>query len=79
MGNTTLEAHGLKLIEVLNRAYLNPFTTRSEFARTNAEWIAVCACEGLISTRTVGTEKFGRQWHITVMGLMKLREGEQDG
>jgi hypothetical protein len=76
MGSIRLEAHGVKLTEVLNRAYQTPFTTRSDFARTNAEWVAVCACEGFISTCTVGTEEFGRMWHITVMGLMRLREGE---
>ena len=78
MENLILETHGLKRIEVLNRAYLKPFTTRSDFARTNAEWVAVCACLGLISTCTVGTEEFGRQWHITVMGLTRLREGESE-
>jgi len=74
MGSSTLETHGLKLIEVLRRAYQSPFTTRSEFARTNAEWIAVCACQGFISTSIVGDDEFGRVWHITVMGLMHLRE-----
>ena len=69
-----MEAHGLKLTEVLLRAYQSPFTTRSEFARTNAEWVAVCACQGFISTSIVGDEEFGRVWHITVMGLMRLRE-----
>jgi hypothetical protein len=74
MENSTLEAHGLKLTEVLLRAYQSPFTTRSEFARTNAEWVAVCACQGFISTSIVGDEEFGRVWHITVMGLIHLRE-----
>jgi hypothetical protein len=69
-----LEIHGPKLIEVLDHAYQSPFTTRSGFARLNAEWVAVCACQGFISTSIVGDEEFGRVWHITVMGLMRLRE-----
>ncbi len=69
-----METHGLKLTEVLNRAYQAPFTTRSDFARTNAEWVAVCACQGFISTSIVGDEEFGRVWHITVMGLLHLRQ-----
>lgn len=68
------ETTGQLLTEVLSRAYQTPFTTRSDFARNNAELVAVCACEGFISTKTVGTNQFGRRWHITVMGLMRLRE-----
>ncbi len=68
------EITGQTLTKVLNNAYQNPFTTRSNFAREHAELVAVCACEGLISTRHVGTDQFGRRWHITVMGLMRLRE-----
>lgn len=80
MENLTLEAHGQKLTEVLKRAYQSPFTTRSDYARTNAEYIAVCAVKGFISTSMVGDEEFGRVWHITVMGLMHLREtgGQSD-
>ena len=73
------EITGQQLTKVLRNAYQNPFTTRSDFARNNAELVAVCACEGFISTKTVGTNQFGRRWHITVMGLMHLREsGEQE-
>lgn len=77
MENSMSEITGLTLTKVISHAYTNPFTTRSDFARTNAELIAVCACEGFISTRTVGTEQFGRRWHITVMGLIRLRETEE--
>ena len=72
------ETTGQLLTEVLSRAYQTPFTTRSDFARNNAELVAVCACEGFISTKTVGTNQFGRRWYITVMGLMRLREGENE-
>jgi hypothetical protein len=72
------ETTGQLLTKVLIHAYQYPFTTRSDFARNNAELVAVCACEGFISTKTVGTNQFGRRWHISVMGLMHLREsGEQ--
>lgn len=74
-----MEALGPTLTKVLKRAYQIPFTSRSDFARQHAEWVAMCACEGLITTRLVGTEEYGKVWHITVMGLLKLREiGEAD-
>ena len=58
----------------------HPLPHARDFARTNAEYIAVCAVKGFISTSMVGDEEFGRVWHITVMGLMHLREtgGQSD-
>lgn len=69
-----METHGLKLTEVLLRAYQSPFTTRSNFARLNPELVAVCACEGLITTRNTESDTYGNVWYISVMGLMRLRE-----
>ncbi len=76
MGSITLETLGPTLTKVLHQAHSNPFTTRSDFARTHAEYIAVAACEGLITTKQVGTTDYGRVWYITVMGLVRLREEE---
>lgn len=79
MGSTTLETLGPTLTKVLKHAHSTPFTTRSDFARTYTEHIAVAACEGLISTKQVGTKDYGRVWYITVMGLLRLREEENAG
>ena len=68
-----LETTGLKRIDVLIRATTAPFTTRSDYARTHAELVAICAVEGLITTHLVGEEGYGRVWYITVMGLLYLR------
>lgn len=69
------EITGQKLIDVLQHTLVNPFTTRSDFARENAEWVAVCCCEGFITTRvpTLGTV-YGRIYYITAMGMLRLRE-----
>ncbi len=52
----------------IERARRDPFTTRSNFARNAAEIIAICACEGLISTK-LNEEQFGNLWLVTAEGL----------
>ena len=56
---------------VLEHARVQPFTTKSDIARTLANEIAVCACDGLITTR-VNDETIGNIWMITVEGLEAL-------
>lgn len=56
----------------LDKAWRNPFTTKGNFARYAADQIAICACEGLITTR-LEEEVFGNRWHITEDGLMWMR------
>jgi len=56
----------------LDRAWRNPFTTKSDYARFAADLVAICACEGLISTRIEG-ENFGNRWLITEDGLAWMR------
>jgi hypothetical protein len=69
------EIIGLKPTNILRHALTNPFTTRSDFARKNAEWVAYCCCEGLITTRVpVSGKEFGRIYYITPMGILRLRE-----
>jgi hypothetical protein len=68
---------GLKLTDpevrwVLRRAWLDQFSTRSDFARTNAEAIALAALHGLITTEVGGNEVFGNTWRITYRGLQHL-------
>ena len=38
-------------VVVLDRAHLNPFTIQSNFAREAAQFVAICASEGLITVR----------------------------
>lgn len=47
------------------------FTTRSDFARQNAELVAQAACLGLISTK-VPDGVFGGIWSLTPLGLTTL-------
>ena len=59
------------LYRVLRRAWKSPFTTRSDFARTNAEEIAIAACQDLLTVRH-NIETWGRTWRITATGLSLL-------
>jgi hypothetical protein len=56
-----------------------PFTTRSDFARGNAEVIAMAAVDGHITTK-VATGLYGNKWLITEAGLkhLALLEGWDD-
>ena len=54
-------------------ARINPFTTKSNFARDAANEIALAASEGLISTR-LEENKFTNRWMITMEGLQFLEE-----
>jgi len=60
---------------VLRMAHIKPFTTKSDFARLAANEIAVCASDGLISTRLNDAEVSNR-WIITKIGLDVLEELE---
>lgn len=69
------EITGQRLIDVLQHTLTSPFTTRSDFARENAEWVALCCCEGLITTRVPESgQEYGRVYYITPMGNLRLRE-----
>jgi hypothetical protein len=70
--NTRSARIGLKLTDVLKRAWTKPFSTKSDFARTNADIIALAASDGLITTR-VATGMYGREWLVTAAGLKRLR------
>lgn len=59
--------------QVLRQAWLEPFSTRSNFARTNAEEIAIAACQHLLTVRH-DPLTWGRIWRITAAGLLLLEQ-----
>ena len=59
--------------DILRRAWLQGFRTKSDFARLHADGVAVAASLGLITTK-IGAERFDRSWHITKRGLTFLGE-----
>lgn len=71
MENTRLETIGLKLIDVLDKAWREPFSTKSDFSRVYADLIAMAASDGLITTR-IAAGFYARKWQITPAGLRRL-------
>lgn len=61
----------MRVYIVLERARLQPFTTKSDFARMAANEIGICASEGMISTQ-VSEGKYSNVWMITVEGLEQM-------
>lgn len=61
----------VRVPDVLARAWDGGFSTRSDFARSNAEEVAAAACLGLITTRMT-SNAYGRQWRITPAGCRVL-------
>jgi hypothetical protein len=58
---------------VIQKAWLQGFRTKSNFARLYADEVAIAASLGLISTK-IGKEKFDKTWHITRKGLDYIGE-----
>jgi len=56
----------------LQRARINPFTTKSDYARYAADVVALAASEGLISTK-IDEDSFGNKWMITEDGIVWMR------
>jgi hypothetical protein len=74
--NTRSERTGLKHTElnfepVLHEAWAGGFTTKSDFARANADEIACAASSGLLTVQDT-RDTFGRSWRITPAGLALL-------
>lgn len=61
----------VKLIDILDRAWRKPFKTKSDFARNNADMIAMAASDGYITTK-MAVGLYARQWNITPKGLSHL-------
>ena len=66
-------AAAMRVYIVLERSKVNPFTTKSDFARMAANEIGVCASEGLISTK-VNDGQYSNVWMITRDGLDQMEE-----
>lgn len=60
------------VLTAVARAWSDGFSTRSDFARTNAEAVAEAACLGLITTFNVITGVYGKQWLVTPRGCQRL-------
>ena len=59
-----------EVLPVLERAWRDPFTTKSDFARSEAPLIALAASEGLVTSKTFDPqEPWGSCWRITARGL----------
>lgn len=65
------KTHLCDYAQVLMRAHNNPFTTKSDFARAYANFIALAACDGNITTK-VGQFVPTATWRITEKGLRYL-------
>jgi len=63
----------VSLYITLDRAWRNPFTVKSDFAREGALHVAICASEGFI-TNKVETDTWGRKWLITEVGMEVKKE-----
>lgn len=55
-------------LTVLAKAWYEPFTTKSDFARGHADFVAMCASEGYITTK-VDEDAYGNKWIITQEGI----------
>lgn len=61
------------ILVVLTRARLSPFTTKSDFARMAANEIALCASDGLITTK-VAEGEYSNTWLITQDGFQAMED-----
>lgn len=61
---------------VLRKAWLTGFRTKSDFARTYADEVAIAASLGLITTK-IGREHFDRTWRITRKGMDFLGDTDE--
>lgn len=73
-----VEAAGYKkldsyLKQVLHTVWTCEVTTKSDFARENADYIAMASSMGLISTRIMANV-YGRNWQVTAKGLDALEK-----
>jgi hypothetical protein len=63
----------MTLLELLDHTYLaGGYTTRSDFARDNAELIARASFEGLLTTWMPSENEYGNVWRVTPFGLEYL-------
>ena len=62
---------------VLQRAYFQPFSIQSNYARTKAREIAELSSRGLLTTK-VGSDAYARSWRVSPsgLGLLEFAQGE---
>jgi hypothetical protein len=65
-----------RLAELLLRVWNEKVSVKSDYARANADVVAVAASLQLITTQ-VGVGSFARAWNISTRGLSWLNEREQ--
>jgi hypothetical protein len=62
-----------RLLEVVQQAYTCPFSLQSDFARSNAFFVAAASSLGYITTRTAPRSlHYGHLWRTTASGLTFL-------
>lgn len=64
-----------RLSELLDRVWRDKVSVKSDYARTNAEVVAMAASLSMITTKT-GVSTFTGSWQITTTGLSWLNEKE---
>jgi hypothetical protein len=62
------------ICRVLTEAWKRGFTTKSDFAREFADYVAIAASMGWASTRIFPPDVWGSTWQITSKGLKALEE-----
>lgn len=60
-------------LEVVRKAYAQPFAIASNYARENALDVAFAASMGWISSISPDGLSYSRRWHPTAEGLLTLR------
>lgn len=58
----------MEIYAVVLHARVEPFTTKSDFARTAANAVGLAASEGLITTR-MNDDTYTNRWMVTADGL----------
>lgn len=72
MKQQDLSPQEARLVAVVMAAYLQPFRTKSDFAREHADYVAIAASIGLISVAQ-GAFTFTRDWRVTAKGIRYLQ------
>jgi hypothetical protein len=62
------------ICRVLTAAWKAGFTTKSDFSREFADYVAIASCMGWITTRIFPPDVWGSTWQITSKGLLALEE-----
>lgn len=75
MGSTNSDTIGQRLTDVVQRAYSQPFSLQSDFARVNAFFVAAASSLGYITTRVAPRSlHYGHLWRATKEGLRYLEK-----